>query len=165
MCAHLLCARRSAATGVRACRCRVLWLCSALLCSPLPCSTLLCPALLCSALLCCCIYRAAHVLPPPPPPRVEQDDDGDGDLSRPRTGSAAATAAAAVPGRALTESMAGSSRTGGSARSSATSGDEQPERPEKLRVCLTGGVNNVHRFLCAYIPLVYMEEERPELRE
>ena len=63
----LSCAGRSAATGMYACRCRVLWLCFALLCSALLCSALLCPALPWSALLCSTLFFFRNPSPPPPP--------------------------------------------------------------------------------------------------
>ena len=52
--------RRSAATGVRACRCQVPWHCSALLCSAvlLLSSALLCSVRLCSAFFCSALPRS-----------------------------------------------------------------------------------------------------------
>ena len=94
-----------------------------------------------------------------------EEDDADDDVSRDRTGSAAEVAATATTGKALSARVGGSSRTNGSARSMASMQQEKEVRTEKFQACLVGGMNNIHRFLCAYVPLVFMENERAELKE
>ena len=50
--AVLSCAGRSAATGVRACYCRIPWLCNAMRCNAMRCNAMRCDAMRCDAMRC-----------------------------------------------------------------------------------------------------------------